>query len=1010
MRRLRAVLFLLVPIFVFGAIGRAGVEPSLFSNLHWRSIGPAATGGRIDDLAVARVPGQPDAIYVATASGGIFKSTNQGTSWTPVFDHVAAMMSIGDIAVAPSNAAIVWAGTGEANNRQSSSWGDGVYRSADGGRTWKSTGLADTHHIGRIVVHPSNAEVAYVAAAGHLWGPNRERGVFKTTDGGQTWKSVLFVDENTGATDLVMDPQHPDTLYAAMYQRQRTAWGFNGGGPGSGIFRTRDGGATWSRLTEGLPAGDKGRIGLDIFLADPRVIFAVVEAAGRDSGVYRSTDGGDTWSAWSNLNPRPMYFSQIRADPRDSNRVYLLGSNRGFYVSDDGGKNFRDVFSTVHSEDHALWIDPDDTNHLIVGGDGGVSISWDRGQTWLFRDNLPIGQFYEISADMQDPYVICGGLQDNGHWCTPSATRTRTGISNRDAFNIGSGDGFYARIDPADPRTAFIESQEGRANRVDITTLERQNVAPLPPERLKRGDRERWNWNTPIAMSTFDPKVIYMGSHVLFRSADRGATWKAISPDLTAHVDRDALQMMGARVPTDALSRHDGQTSFSTLTTIGESPLDPRLLYTGSDDGQLYITRDGGQKWTNLAPQVAAAGAPAGTYVSSVLPSRHKIGRIYATFDGHFSDDYHPYVMVSDDFGQTWRSISSGLPITSVHRLREHPRNPRLLFAAHERGIHVSLDGGGNWSSLNLNMPSVPVDDILIHPRDNDLIAATHGRSLWVLDNISSLEAATPEAVQSDAFLVPPVRARLLSIYAPQAWYGAGQFFAPNPEFGGMIDYFLREPSATEVTIRIADARGTLVRTLKASARAGMNRVAWDLRMEMLAAVTERQALGPGPGALPQAPLVLPGVYSVTVDAGVRQLKGTLKVEGDPRVSFSDADRRERQTLLVKLYDLAKSLVSARAAAAAAITHFDNADRTSKLEHPPQERLRQMQVDIGTVLTTITGLSRAIEGYSGLPTADQRRQIEWAFDDASKVVGALNEALQTDGARPGQLMSIPKKP
>jgi photosystem II stability/assembly factor-like uncharacterized protein len=992
------------------AQGSAAVDASLLGNLRWRSIGPANTGGRIDDLAIARVPGQPDAIYVATASGGLFKSTNQGTSWAPIFDRVDAMMSIGDVAVAPSNAAVVWVGTGEANNRQSSSWGDGVYKSIDGGRTWKASGLADTRHIGRILIHPTNPDIVYVAAVGHLWGSNSERGVFKTIDGGQTWKKALYVDDNTGATDLVMDPQNPETLFAATYQRQRKAWGFNGGGPGSAIFRTRDGGASWTKLTSGLPAVDKGRIGLDIFHGDPRVVYAVVEAAGRDSGVYRSADAGDTWDAWSSLNPRPMYYSQIRADPKDRNRVYLLGSNRGFYVSDDGGKNFRDVFSAVHSEDHALWIDPDDTNHLIVGGDGGVSISWDRGQTWLFRDNLPVGQFYEISVDMQDPYTICGGLQDNGHWCVPSATRNRTGISNRDGFNIGSGDGFYARIDPGDPRTAFIESQEGRANRVNLATLERQAIAPVfrRPGTGPAG-RDRWNWNTPIALSSVDPKVIYIGSHTVFRSTDRGTTWKPISPDLTAHVDRDRLAMMGAPVPDHALSRHDGQTSFSTLTTIGESPLDPKLLYAGSDDGQLHVTKDGGQKWSNLTEHLSAV--PSGTYVSSVLPSRHAAGRVYATFDGHYNDDYRAYVMVSDDYGQTWRSITAGLPATAMHRLREHPRNARLLFVGHERGIHVSIDGGTRWSSLNLNMPNVPVNDILIHPRDNDLIAGTHGRSLWILDNISSLEALTPESLTSDAFLVPLARARLLAIYTPQAWFGAGQYFAPNPDFGAAIEYYLRTGSKDDVQVHIADAHGGIVRTLKGAARAGLNRVSWDLRMDSPISDSARETMNLNAGAAPQAPLVLPGIYTVAIEAGGRQMKGDLKVEGDLRVAFSDADRRTRQDLLLKLYELQKSLVNARAAAAAGVTHFDAVARTSrKADREPQERLRALQTALSGEMNTANTLSRSIEGFSGLPTADQRRQIDWVFDDAGLTVGALNEALQTEGERPARLMSIPKKP
>jgi len=1028
MRYARAVLFAsIVLLLISGAAARARIDapaaaafdPARFGALRWRSIGPANTGGRVDDFAVARVAGRPDAIYVATASGGVFKSTNQGTSWSPVFDRVDAMMSIGAVAVAPSNPGVVWVGTGEANNRQSSSWGDGVYKSTDGGQSWQAAGLRDTRHIGRIVAHPTDADIAYVAAVGHLWGSNAERGVFKTIDGGRTWQKVLFVDDHTGATDIVMDPRDPQTLFAETYQRQRKAWGFNGGGPGSAIYRTRDGGASWTKLTNGLPQADKGRIGLDIFRGDPRIVFAVVEAPGRDSGVYRSVDGGDTWELWSTLNPRPMYYSQIRTDPRDRNHVYLLGSNRGFYVSDDGGRTFRDVFSSVHSEDHALWIDPDDSNHLLVGGDGGVSISWDRGQSWMFRDNLPIGQFYEISADMQDPYTICGGLQDNGHWCVPSATRTRTGIANRDAFNIGSGDGFYARIDPTDPRTAFVESQEGRANRVNLATLERQAVAPVvrrPTNGLRatRGeapaaDRERWNWNTPIAMSAFDPKVIYIGSNMLFRSADRGATWKAISPDLTGHVDRESLQMMGAPVPERALSRHDGQTSFYTLTTIGESPLDAKLLYTGSDDGQIYVTRDGGQKWTNLTGRLG--GIPVGAYVSSVLPSRHHAGRVYATFDGHFDDDYQPYVLVSDDYGQSWRSIASGLPAAAVHRLREHPRNPRLLFVGHERGIHVSIDGGATWAPLNLNMPAVPVDDILIHPRENDLIAGTHGRGIWVLDNIAPLEALTPESMRSDGFLVTPARARLLSVYTPQAWFGAGQYFAPNPDFTAKIEYYLRDGGSGEIPIRITDARGTLVRLLNGPARAGLNRVSWDMRIEPPLSDPSRQVSSVvGPLAVPPAgPLVLPGVYTVTVGAQPKAFKGELKVDADPRVAFSEADRRARQTALVELYDLVKSLAAGRATAAGAIARADSAKNARDETSDAERRLRALQTDLTTQMGAAAALSRSIEGYSGLPTADQRRQIDWAFEDAQETIGALNRALHTDGGAAPQPLSVPKR-
>ncbi|MGE5246504.1 MAG: WD40/YVTN/BNR-like repeat-containing protein [Betaproteobacteria bacterium] len=970
------------------------LDPGILAGLSWRSIGPANTGGRIDDFAVARVPGAPDAIYVATASGGLWKSTNQGTSWTPVFDGVDAMMSIGDVTVAPSNPNVVWVGTGEANNRQSSSWGDGVYKSVDGGRTWQHVGLADTKHIARILIDPRDPDVVYVAAVGHLWGPNAERGVFKTTDGGRTWRKALAVDDNTGATDLVMDPQDPQTIFAAMYQRQRKAWGFNGGGPGGGIYRTHDGGETWTKLANGLPKGDKGRIGLAVFAGDGRIVYATVEAKGVESGVYRSLDRGDTWEQINTLNPRPMYYSQIRIDPKDRDRIYLLGSNRGFYISDDGGRNFRDVFSTVHSEDHALWIDPRDPNHLIVGGDGGVSISWDRGATWMFRDNLPIGQFYEISADLQEPYVVCGGLQDNGMWCVPSATRNRNGISHADAYNIGGGDGFYARIDTADPQTVYIDSQEGRSSRVDLRTLERQVIAPAPAVRPAKNERERWSWDTPVVVSSFDPKVIYTGSNVLFRSADRGLTWKAISPDLTANIDRDSLQMMGGRVPPDALSRHDGQASYGTITTIAESPLDARVLYVGSDDGELQATRDGGARWTDLTSKVP--GLPPRTYVSSVLASRHAAGRVYATFDGHYDDDYEPYVFVSEDYGQTWRSISAGLP-TSVHRIREHPRNPKLLFVGHERGLAVSIDGGATWMPLGLNMPAVPVDDLLIHPRDNDLVAGTHGRSLWILDDIGALEALTPELLKQPAALLPVRPARLLTMHTPQAWYGAGQFFAPNPPFGASITYYLREAATHPVRIVVADAGGAVVRTLEGPGRKGLNRAVWDLRLAPVDAGAPPTGNG-GPAGQPPGPMVLPGTYRLTVTAGAQELRGSIRVEGDPLVTFSDADRRTRQAALLDLYELQRSSMRGRDAArrASAVLAAVRKEVDDGVAAGLADRLASLERDLGRESGRAGGLSRAIEGYSGVPTADQQRQIDWAFADVTETIRDLDRLLQSD--------------
>jgi photosystem II stability/assembly factor-like uncharacterized protein len=1052
--RFRTVLLSLVLVTMLQAQEPARLDTALLAPLKWRSIGPVNTGGRIDDFAVARVPGAPDAIYVGTASGGVFKSTNAGTSWTPVFDNVDAMMSIGDVAIAPTDPNIIWVGTGEANSRQSSSWGDGVYKSEDAGRTWKNMGLKETRHIGRIVVDPTNSKVVYVAAVGHLWGSNPERGIFKTTDGGQTWSKILYVDEYTGANDIVIDPKNPQILFASTYQRQRKVWGFNGGGPGSGIYRTTDGGTTWTKLTKGLPPGDKGRIGLDVFLGDSRIVYATVEAGGRrggaagalagaaggrggagggagrgagagavaaggeaaapagGGGVYRTTDGGESWELLTALNPRPSYYSQIRIDPRDKNRIYLLGSNRGFYVSDDGGKNFRDIFSNVHSEDHALWIDPDAPNHLLVGGDGGVSISWDRGLTWDFRRNMPIGQFYEIDVDNRDPYTVCGGLQDNGVWCIPSATRNRNGIADRDGWNIGGGDGFHAHFDPKDPNIIYEESQNGNIARVNLTTLERVNIRPVPAERPTPGQPRdagyRWNWDTPVLISSSDPKVLYIGANVLFRSADRGGSWKVISPDLTLRIDRDALEMMGRRVTAETLSRNDGVSYYGTLTAIGESPLDARVLYTGSDDGQVQVTRDGGATWTNITSRIP--GLPPRTYVSTVLPSRPIAGRVYATFDGHYDDDYRPYVYVSEDYGQTWRSLAAGLPETSINRIREHPKNPRVLVLAHERGVHFSNDGGATWTSLATNMPTVPADDAIFQPRDNALVVGTHGRGIWILDDAGPLEVLTPEAVRFEALLMPIPRARQWYIYGPQAWFGAGESFAPNPEFNNaVISYYLRDGAASQVQIDISDAGGNPIRALRGQAARGLNRVTWDLRMQSPVAEGETRAAagGGGRGGGPSGPLVMPGKYRVALKVpGLdRELHGEVAVEGDPLANFSDADRRARQAVLMSIYELQKTLAGARTAVRTLTGQMDSirkditaggaTDAASRAD-ALAARLSQLQTEADRELSTASGLSRPIESVSGFPTADQRRQIGWTFEDAAKTVEDLNRLIQTE--------------
>jgi photosystem II stability/assembly factor-like uncharacterized protein len=995
------VMLAMVPAAQRGTSAQAvsPLDTAALKGLKWRNIGPANTSGRISDIEVTRVPGAPDAIYLGTASGGVFKSVNNGMSWQPVFDTVDALISIGDVGVTPANPNLVWVGTGEANNRNSENWGDGVYKSVDGGRTWKDMGLKDTRHIGRIVIDPTDPNTVYVAAVGHLWGPNAERGVFKTTDGGASWKKVLYVDENTGATDIAMDPKDPHTLFAATYQRQRKAFGFNGRGPGSAIYRTYDGGANWTKLTNGLPSGDKGRIGLDIYRQNGQIVYATVEAdRAPDGGVFRSTDRGESWQQVTTLNTRPSYYSQIRIDPKESNRVYMLGSNRGFYIADDGGKTFREVFSNVHSEDHALWVDPDDPNHLILGGDGGVSISWTRGegQNWLFRENLPVGQFYEIGVDMRDPYYVCGGLQDNGVWCVPSATRQARGISNSDAYNIHGGDGFYASIDPKDPNVIFTEMQNGGVNRVDLRTLERQAVKP---EKTKKDDPNyRWNWNSPIVMSSFDTSRLYMGANVVFKSTDRGVTWTAISPDLTTNTDPKTLGMRGTE---------GGGAGYGTLTTIGESGLDANVLYTGSDDGQLQVTRDGGLKWTNLTSRIP--NLPAKTYVSGVVASAHEKGRVYATFDGHQNDDYRPYVYVSDDYGQTWRSLSHGLPETSVNRLREHPKNPRLLFIGHERGVHASINGGSSWVSLNTNLPAVPVDDLVVHPRENDLIIGTHGRSIWILDDLSPLEALTPDVVTAEQRLLPSKPARLLSLYRTQEWFGVGVFFAPNPEYGAGVAYYLRNGSdGKKMGITIRDAAGHVIRKLEGPGDRGLNRIYWDLRMEPPSQAEAGQGAGGGGGGPARGPTVLPGVYQVVVtNPQGGELKGQVTVEGDPRIVISDADRRQWHAALLDLYELQKTLAAVQTSVRRATDEVGMVRKRLTYSTPPSkdaldqvakvaERVSQTQRMLDDHLGTVGGLVRAIEGYTGRPTPSQIQRIDWAFEDVAKLVEGLNQIMQTD--------------
>jgi photosystem II stability/assembly factor-like uncharacterized protein len=867
--------------------------PDPMKGLEFRNIGPAIMGGRIDDVAV--VESRPSTFYVATASGGLWKTINNGVTFDPVFDDQETS-SIGDVTLAPSDPNTVYVGTGEPNNRQSSSWGNGVYRSRDGGRTWTHAGLADTRHIGRIVVHPANPDVAYVAALGHLWGPNKERGLFKTTDGGRTWTNTKFVDENTGFVDVAMDPESPDTLYAASFQRRRTPHGYNGGGPGSALWKTTDGGATWTKLAGGLPTeGDLGRIGVTVYRRDPRIVYALVEHA-TQTGIYRSEDRGETWRKASDTNPRPSYYSKVHVDPTNDQRIWVLAAN--MYNSEDGGKTFRsDLVQKIHGDYHALWINPADSNHVIAGSDGGIHLSYDRGRTWDFLNTIPLAQFYEVHYDMRAPYWVCGGLQDNGSWCGPSRTQYSQGIANEDWFRVGGGDGFFVVIDPSDPDILYSESQDGNVRRFNRRTNESRVIRPEPPA----GEKYRFNWNSPIVISTHDPKTIYYGGNRVFGSNDRGETWTTVSGDLTSGAPRDTLPIFG-KASREFLSRNDGVVHWGTVTTLAESPLKAGVLWAGTDDGNVQVSRDGGQTWSSVGGRIA--GVPKGTYVSRVEPSRTAEGAAYVAFDGHRADDYNTYLVFTPDFGQTWRSVSGNL--TAGHTIsvvREHPRQPNLLFVGTEQGLWASVNRGRSWQRLKgKNLPTVPVDDVQIHPRDNDLIVGTHGRGVYILDDLGPLvelaargdrtldglaSGGTPELF--------PVRAAVqYRMYSHKGNTGHKAYFGPNPPDGALLTYLLpSKPAEKEaVTLTVKDAAGATVREIKGTREAGLNRVNWDLRREP----PVKPEPGEGGGGFfgpPRGPLVPPGEYTVTLAAAGQQVSRPVQVGDDPRITISDGDRRE---------------------------------------------------------------------------------------------------------------------
>lgn len=883
---------------------------SLAGSLGFRSLGPAVMSGRVVDIAVPDAPADQargrlgKVMYVASATGGLFKTENGGTTWQPVFEKESTI-SLGDVALAPSNPQIVWVGTGEANNMRSSSWGDGVYKSENGGKTWTHMGLRSSQHVGRILVHPGDANTVFVAAVGALWGSGGDRGLFKSTDGGTTWKQVIDVGPHAGVTDVAMDPSDPRVMYAASLQRQRRAYSYVGGGPQSGIWKSTDGGDTWTRLREGLPRGHMGRIGLAVSASQPRTVYAVIESR-TEGGVYRSDDYGASWRRTSSVSSIPWFFGQIRVAPDTPERVYHLGVT--LQVSEDGGRTFRSIARQTHADHHALWIDPTDADHMVAGNDGGLYLSYDRGTSWDFVPNLPISQFYAIGVDMREPYYhVYGGLQDNSTWGGPSQTRQRAGITNADWIRLLGGDGFYAAIDPVNPDIVYAESQNGGLVRYDVATGERKTIKPVQ----KPGEPEyRWNWSSPILISPHDPATIYFGANFLFRSPDRGDSWVQLGGDLTRRRDRDSLPLMGQRWDDDAVARHEGTAPYGNISVIDESPRVRGLLYVGTDDGLVQVSRDGGATWTRVE---RFPGVPEETYVSRVEASHHDDGTVYAAFDGHRSNDFRPYLLKSTDYGRSWTSIAANLPASGpVYVVREHHRNPRLLFAGTEFGAFVSVDGGGSWARLGRDIPTTAVHDLVVHPRENDLVVGTHGRGIFILDDVTPFEqlAAAREANAPTLFATRPATLRNVSDARGTGALADRVYAADNPPFGATLTYYL--PAAVagggEVSLAILDSTGAKVRELPVQRGAGMHRTTWNLRLDPPYIVAPRppqqggaQGGGGGGGGgfggfggAPQGPFVLPGRYTAELRVARRGAAPAVSrvpvvVRPDPLVTLTAA-------------------------------------------------------------------------------------------------------------------------
>ncbi len=1019
--------------------GAKGMEAATFQGLRLRSIGPAVTGGRIVDFAVD--PTNRARYFVAVASGGVWKTVNAGTTWTPVFDSYGSY-SIGALALDPRDPAVLWVGTGELNSQRSVGYGDGLYKSEDGGRSFRRVGLEKSEHIARIVIDPRNSQVVYVAAQGPLWSAGGERGLYKTTDGGKTWSQVLRISDDTGITEVVLDPSNPDTLYAAAWQRRRHVWTLINGGPESAVYKSTDGGQNWTKLRGGLPAV-LGRVGLAISPVDPRVVYATVEAAETGSGIYRSLDRGATWER---MNPRiaqAMYYGQILCDPKDVDRIYL--PDVVFQVSDDAGRTLKPLGEkNKHVDNHTIWIDPHHPDYYLVGSDGGIYESFDRGANWHFKSNMPIAQFYDVTVDQSAPfYQVCGGTQDNYTWCGPSRTTSQSGITNADWYVVNGGDGFHARVDPVDPSIVYATSQYGGLVRFDRRTGERIGLQP------KEGKGEpplRWNWDSPLLISPHAPARLYFAANRLFRSDDRGDTWRAISPDLTRQIDRDSLPVMGRLWGPEAIAKHQSTSFYGNIVALAESPRREGLLYVGTDDGLIQVTEDGGRTWRKTE---SLPGVPERTYVARILASTHDPAVAYAVLNNHKNGDFAPYLLKTTDTGRSWQSVVANLP--GHHPLwaiaEDHVRRD-LLFVGTEFGLFVTLDGGGKWTALKGGLPTIAVRDLAIQKRENDLVVGTFGRGIYILDNYAPLREVDGALLDREGHLFSP-RPSLLHVESTpyggrgKAFQGESFYTAENPPFGATLTYYLKEklqtrrerrleeerklrqtdpagkayryPSAEalaaeaeeeppQVELTIRDATGQVVRRLPGATTAGLQRVTWDLRYPAPQLAPPRppsdDVLDDLYGPPRSGHLVMPGRYTVSL---ARRVDGVWTAIGSPQpleiqteatLTLAAAEREKLFAFQQKAASLQRAVSGAVALANETKAQLANARRA--LQETPAQTER-LQAEVLALDQRLQVILRSLSGDRALAA-----RYENAPPSITSRVGTVAAATRQANAPPTQ--------